>query len=80
MATNDQFTIRAREAIAAAAVLARAQNNPEITPDHLLLALTAEPDATASVLLRGAGADRDAVRSHAEQAVAKLPTAIALTA
>ena len=80
MATNDQFTIRAREAIAAAAVLARAQNNPEITPDHLLLALTAEPDATASVLLRGAGADRDAVRSHAEQAVAKLPTASGATA
>ena len=66
MATNDQFTIRAREALAAAAELARVNGNPEITPEHLLLALTAEPDATASVLLRGAGADREAVRSHAE--------------
>ena len=74
MATNDQFTIRAREALAAAAELARAHGNPEITPEHLLLALTAEPDATASVLLRGAGADRDAVRAHAEAALAKLPT------
>ena len=75
MATNDQFTIRAREALAASAELARAHGNPEITPEHLLLALTAEPDATASVLLRGAGADRDAVRAHAEAALAKQPTA-----
>lgn len=79
MATNDQFTIRAREALAAAAELARARANPEITPDHLLLALTDEPDATASVLLRGAGADRDAVRAHAESAVAKLPQASGAT-
>jgi ATP-dependent Clp protease ATP-binding subunit ClpB len=75
MATNDQFTIRAREALAAAAELARVNGNPEITPEHLLLALTAEPDATASILLRGAGADREAVRAHAEDAVAKLPSA-----
>ena len=68
MATNDQFTIRAREALAAASELARVNGNPEITPDHLLLALTSEPDSTASVLLRGAGADREAVRSHAERA------------
>ena len=33
MATNDQFTIRAREALAAAAELARVNGNPEITPD-----------------------------------------------
>ena len=79
MATNDQFTIRAREALAAAAELARVNGNPEITPEHLLLALTAEPDATASVLLRGAGADREAVRSHAESAIAKLPTASGAT-
>ena len=79
MATNDQFTIRAREALAAAAELARVNGNPEITPEHLLLALTAEPDATASVLLRGAGADREAVRSHAESAVSKLPTASGAT-
>ena len=79
MATNDQFTIRAREALAAAAELARVNGNPEVTPEHLLLALTAEPDATASVLLRGAGADREAVRSHAESAVSKLPTASGAT-
>jgi ATP-dependent Clp protease ATP-binding subunit ClpB len=79
MATNDQFTIRAREGLAAAAELARVNGNPEITPEHLLLALTAEPDATASVLLRGAGADREAVRSHAENAVAKLPAASGAT-
>jgi ATP-dependent Clp protease ATP-binding subunit ClpB len=79
MATNDQFTIRAREALAAAAELARVNGNPEITPEHLLLALTAEPDATASVLLRGAGADREAVRSHAESALAKLPSASGAT-
>jgi ATP-dependent Clp protease ATP-binding subunit ClpB len=79
MATNDQFTIRAREALAAAAELARVNGNPEITPEHLLLALTAEPDATASVLLRGAGADREAVRSHAESAVSRLPTASGAT-
>jgi len=71
--------MRAREALAAAAVFARVNGTPEITPEHLLLALTAEPDATASVLLRGAGADREAVRSHAESAVSKLPTASGAT-
>ena len=69
MATNDQFTIRAREALAASAELAC----PRQPRDHArapVLALTAEPDATASVLLRGAGADRDAVRANAEAALA----------
>ena len=40
-----QYTVRAQQALATAHELASSRSNPELTPDHLLLALTADQDA-----------------------------------
>ncbi len=61
----NKLTIKAQEAVAAAQELARRRANPEITPDHLLLALLDQDLFT----------DWRALRAEAEQKLAALPTA-----
>jgi ATP-dependent Clp protease ATP-binding subunit ClpB len=60
----NKLTIKAQEAVAAAQELARRRNNPEITPDHLLLALL---DQELFV-------DWRALRADAELKIDALPT------
>jgi ATP-dependent Clp protease ATP-binding subunit ClpB len=60
----NKLTIKSREAVAAAQELARRNGNPEVTPDHLLLAL----------LDQELFADWQGLRPEAEQKVAALPT------
>jgi ATP-dependent Clp protease ATP-binding subunit ClpB len=60
----NKLTIKAQEAVAAAQELARRRGNPEITPDHLLLAL----------LDQELFADWRALRAEAETKLAALPT------
>ena len=60
----NKLTIKAQEAVAAAQELARRRGNPEITPEHLLLAL----------LDQELFADWRGLRAEAEQKVAALPT------
>jgi ATP-dependent Clp protease ATP-binding subunit ClpB len=69
-----KLTVKAQEAVAGAQDRARARGNPEVTTDHLLLGLLAEPDSVAEVLLRSTGADAGRLRSEAEAAVAGLPS------
>ena len=52
-----KLTAKAQEAIARAQELARARGNPEMTPDHLLLAMLETPESVASQLLRKTGVD-----------------------
>ena len=52
---------------------ARNAGNPELVPEHLLLALLADADRLAANLLRRAGAEPEAVAAAAGQAVAALP-------
>ena len=59
-----KLTIRAQEAVAAAQDLARRRGNPEITPDHLLLAL----------LDQELFAGWQGLRPEAEQRLAALPS------
>src|SRR5579884_2440231 len=59
-----KLTIKSQEAVAAAQDLARRRGNPEITPDHLLLAL----------LDQDLFADWQQLRPEAERRVAALPT------
>ncbi|HEY7537644.1 MAG TPA: Clp protease N-terminal domain-containing protein, partial [Gaiellaceae bacterium] len=61
----NKLTIRSQEAIAAAQELARRQGNPEIYPEHLLLAL----------LDQELFADWQHLRAGAEQELASRPTA-----
>jgi ATP-dependent Clp protease ATP-binding subunit ClpB len=60
----NKLTIRSQEAVAAAQELARRRGNPEITPDHLLLAL----------LDQELFADWQGLRAEAEQKAAALPS------
>jgi len=60
----NKLTIKAQEAVAAAQEAARRRSNPELTPDHLLLAL----------LDQDLFADWRALRAEAERKLAALPT------
>jgi ATP-dependent Clp protease ATP-binding subunit ClpA len=58
-----RFTPRARGAVVAAQNAAHEAGNGEITPDHLLLGLLADPAALATVLLNLQKVDADAIRA-----------------
>jgi ATP-dependent Clp protease ATP-binding subunit ClpB len=63
----NQWTTKMQEAFAAAFDLARGNNNPELTPDHLLVALLEQPESIAPAILDEAGrpaADVDAAERH----------------
>jgi len=70
----DRFTVKSQEAVAAAQELARSRNNPEIASAHLLLALLDQAESMAVAVLQRVDSDPAAVRTQANDAVAKLPT------
>jgi ATP-dependent Clp protease ATP-binding subunit ClpB len=63
----NKLTIKAQEAVAAAQELARRQGNPELYPEHLLLALLDQE------LPRELVPDADALRAQAEETLAQKP-------
>ncbi|GAA1069186.1 Clp protease N-terminal domain-containing protein [Kitasatospora arboriphila] len=67
-----RFTPRARNTVAAAHDEARAAGNAEVTPEHLVLGLLAEPDGLAVRALAAEGVTPEAV---GEAAAAALPPA-----
>ncbi|MCG7610299.1 MULTISPECIES: Clp protease N-terminal domain-containing protein [Mycobacterium] len=58
-----RFTPRARNVVVAAQNTAHAAGNAEIAPEHLLLALFAEPDGIAAKLLVSQGITEEAARA-----------------
>jgi len=70
----DRFTIKAQEALAAAQGLAGARRNPEVVPNHLLLALLEQEGGIVVPVLARAGVDPEAVRRKANEAADALPT------
>ena len=56
-----RFTPRAKNVVVVAQNKANEAGNNEITPDHLLLAMFADPDGLAAKLLAGQGVDADKV-------------------
>ena len=71
----NRWTLKTTEAFSAATEAARASSHPEVTPDHLLVALLGQPDGLVLPMLQAAGADHRAVLDKASQAVATLPRA-----
>ena len=69
-----KLTVKAQEALATAAERARVTGNPELTPLHLLAGLLAEQGSVAESLLRGVGADVEALRRDADDALGRLPS------
>ncbi|WP_392669104.1 Clp protease N-terminal domain-containing protein [Streptomyces sp. LN785] len=67
-----RFTPRARNAVAAAHNEARAANNDEVRPQHLVLGLLSEPDGLAAAFIKAQGVPLESVR---QAATAALPPA-----
>jgi ATP-dependent Clp protease ATP-binding subunit ClpB len=76
MALNpDRWTIKTQDAFSNATDLAKARNNPEVTPDHLLAALLGQPDGLVLPILQRVGVNQLALRNQVEESLGKLPRA-----
>jgi ATP-dependent Clp protease ATP-binding subunit ClpB len=70
-----RWTIKTSEAVNSAMDAARAANNAEITPDHLLVALLKQQEGVVSPLLRKVGVDPAVLRTAAEERLGRQPKA-----
>ncbi len=70
----DRMTVKTQEALAAAQRLAQTRRNAQVGPHHLLVALLEQDGGIVVPVLRRAGADPDAVRRKANQALDDAPT------
>ncbi|PMC74439.1 ATP-dependent chaperone ClpB [Brachybacterium sp. UMB0905] len=75
-----RFTTRSQEAVTMAAERAAELGNPQISPLHLLWALMGQADGIARAALEATGADPEAVRERAENAITELPRATGASA
>ncbi|KGN37958.1 ATP-dependent chaperone ClpB [Knoellia subterranea] len=66
-------TTKVAEALALAQRTAQASGHPEITPDHLALALAEQPETSTPALLEAAGTSAPAVASAARSALSRMP-------
>ncbi len=69
----DRLTTVTRDALAGAQQEAAKRGNPELYPEHLLLALLAQPEGVAVPVLQKAGADPKKLRAELEAALDKMP-------
>src|SRR5256714_5118518 len=69
----DRFTIKSQEALAAAQRLAGARKNPQVAPEHLLVALLEQEGGIVVPVIQRAGADPEAIRKRANEALDRLP-------
>ena len=74
MIPADRLTVRAAEALQAAAELARKQGNPAVEDLHLLAALLEQEEGIIDPILRKAGADLNAVAGGVRAGLQRLPT------
>src|SRR6476659_3191164 len=70
-----KWTHKTQEAVAAAVDQAKSLSNPELTPDHVLAAVTRQEDTIVPAVLQKLGLAPLMVRNKADEAVAKLPKA-----
>src|SRR4051794_12553607 len=71
----NRWTLKTQEAFNAAVELARNSSHPEVTPAHLLVALLGQQDGVVLPILTKVGVSPLALRTKAEDALAKLPKA-----
>jgi ATP-dependent Clp protease ATP-binding subunit ClpB len=69
----NRWTLKTQEAFNAAAEAARSRNNPEVTPDHLLLAMLGQESTVVLPVLTKVGLAPLAIRNRVEETLAKLP-------
>ena len=71
----NQWTQKTREAFVAAQTLATEASNPEVTPEHLLLALVGQEDGIVLPILQKLEREPLAVRNRLNEKLAALPSA-----
>jgi len=71
----NRWTRKTQEAVADATDRARAANHPEVTADHLLAGLLAQPEGLALPLLTRAGVDVTALTHTVDDRLGRLPHA-----
>jgi ATP-dependent Clp protease ATP-binding subunit ClpB len=71
----NRWTLKTQEALNHAVESARANANPEVTPDHLLVALLGQEEGIVLPILAKVGRAPMAVRTDAQTAIDRLPKA-----
>jgi ATP-dependent Clp protease ATP-binding subunit ClpB len=75
----NRWTLKTQEAFSGAVENARAENHPEVTPDHLLAALLGQPEGLALPLLARAGVEPGPFSNRLRERIASLPKAYGAT-
>src|ERR671927_1506035 len=70
---SDRLTNKSQQAFAAALSIGRARRNPQVTPNHLLVALLEQDGGIVVPVLQRANADPEGIRRRANEALDKLP-------
>src|SRR5712691_8466334 len=71
----NKYTEKAREAVAAAIELAQNANNPQLEPEHLLVALVEQRDGIVPEVLRKMSAEPAQIARSARDLLSKIPQA-----
>ncbi|QGG96770.1 ATP-dependent Clp protease ATP-binding subunit [Actinomarinicola tropica] len=71
----NRWTLKTQEAVNAAIAAARSASNPEVTADHLLVALLGQEEGVVLPILQKVGATPLSLRNAATDRLAKLPKA-----
>ncbi|MEO6627565.1 MAG: AAA family ATPase [Aquihabitans sp.] len=71
----NKWTLKTQEAFNAAIARAGTDNNPEVTPDHLLSALIGQSEGVVLPILEKVGASPASIRNRTEDALSRLPKA-----
>jgi len=71
----NRWTLKTQEAFSAATDAARATSNPEVTPDHLLMALLGQSEGVVLPILEKVGLPPMPLRNDTQDRLAKLPKA-----
>ena len=71
----NKWTIKTQEAVASAVERAGSESHPEVTPDHLLLALLSQPEGVVLPLLTKVERQPAQLRADTEKALAAMPKA-----
>jgi ATP-dependent Clp protease ATP-binding subunit ClpB len=69
----DKFTLRGQEAVQAAIEFAERNQNQQVEPEHLLVAMLGQPEGTVRPILGKLGANADVVMNETVAAINRLP-------
>jgi ATP-dependent Clp protease ATP-binding subunit ClpB len=72
----NRWTIKTQEAFNAAMSTARERSNPEVTPEHLLLALLDQTEGVTNPLLEKVGVEPASLRARIGERIDRMPRAV----